>query len=1595
MRVGARGATATLGAATDPRVQVSGASLAVLARKADAAASPTFAVIASGNAALVAATGITLTGANWRVAYNDLGDLSAAPVAVETGAGSVSVAFAANVRSVTGTGTVTVSTLGGVTGTFAVTAASGQLTAQVSDASSAVTAGTASARLSSASGTFTITATGLTGSAQGALSLEGLPGLTAQGTLDLQVDSAATIPYFRLVGTGRLAIAAFLELSGTLQFERSGPDVGVTVTGTATSASLSLSSTGAITGSGTTHVALPVSIPGLTLDGTATLAISPTSISASGAVTLTTPVGEATGSLTFTKNLALNELSVSGTGITLFLGNRGASASSDAGLVLGSAAADAVIRSNGSYALRVSGNASLANVSSATVAFSGGPFVAELNTTGADVTLGTATVAADTSRFAGIGVTLTVAGFSAVGTFAVQSSVSAGAREVLLAAVGVAASAGPVQVTSADLLFLIASDGKLTLQATGAATIAGTTALTLSGNVGFKYNTRQARVTRELIVAGLTRLLDVQAASSSGAFASFGGESLALGILGQELSGDFDLLAGGGNVSVTITNAKLKLGGGLVRAEALSAIGFQISALGAISATALAFDSVVVNAPSIGVNGSVSASLDVGGSSNHVKVAVGSTSAIANLDVAGQTISGVFTFEQTGAGLVTVDAQNVSVTLGTVASATASGQLQLAADGLAAKLTAQVSVLSVPTVTFAATPYTGSLDLNTRPTAVAALSLPAGPFVRLTIAVSSPLDVGGLGTIQGTFSFQRSGTGPSALTFVGISGGTLVIGTQSITNGEGALLITGTGVAGFVSGTFSSATVVVSVNTTGGAVDQTLNVGGRELAIRFGPDESPIFRLSVSGLSLNIGGGVTIEGNLVFETRGDGSRVFAGTGLRIFFGDGPLILANGERNPLARGIVLTNATIGLLNDGTDYALDALGDFELVGAGNVTVSGQGHVRVNTFEDDIDETLTIPGGTATVTVKFTGTSQQGSAGGPYVAVSGIGLELKLMGQSLTGDLSFQKTTGGLKVVASNVELALGDNGSGESARGPPFLTLSNAAGELVITSSGVVAKLTGGVQLALDGVSLTGAFDLLVNTTGNPGTAGGTSLLAGPYFRLTTVSATATLTVLGVQLSGRFTVEQALENGAAVTRLSATGVQLSLKAGATEVLSFGSGAGSLTLSSAGIVGSLSASVSTDARGLQPLGGRRDRVRHDRRRPLRARRGRERDGDPGRRRADARRGSLVPLGARPDRSRDRRGLGVERALRLRRGLAAGRLAHERLRAPDRRDRREDRRLALGNRCHRRSGRLVLRDARASGEHDGARGRHARERRARRSDAGVARRRRRLRPLRSDGRAAAGARPARLRRLRGHVVERGRHADRRQRAPRPRRRHRVDHRRERHLHVRRSGDLGQLHGHAFARAAGRPALRSGRLVGPGADRHDRRHALRPDQRDERRASRRGSGAEGQLHARGGCRRVWRPGREDRRRQLVADDQPARGRPADDRRRVRPDRPVVVWPRGQHLDRRGAALARDHGRRLLGRRDRHRREHRRVPRHGVVPDRDDADAAHAARRPVREHPAARLDADARRELADRQLRVRERGRRHAPRRDEPQRQHR
>ena len=78
--------------------------------------------------------------------------------------------------------------------------------------------------------------------------------------------------------------------------------------------------------------------------------------------------------------------------------------------------------------------------------------------------------------------------------------------------------------------------------------------------------------------------------------------------------------------------------------------------------------------------------------------------------------------------------------------------------------------------------------------------------------------------------------------------------------------------------------MLLRVNTTGHAVDRTLTVGGRELAIRFGESEGTVFAISISNASININDAVFVEGSVAFDSAGH----FAGSGLIVFVGDGPL-----------------------------------------------------------------------------------------------------------------------------------------------------------------------------------------------------------------------------------------------------------------------------------------------------------------------------------------------------------------------------------------------------------------------------------------------------------------------------------------------------------------------------------------------------------------------------------------------------------------------------------------------------------------------------------------------------------------------------------
>ncbi len=568
----------------------------------------------------------------------------------------------------------------------------------------------------------------------------------------------------------------------------------------------------------------------------------------------------------------------------------------------------------------------------------------------------------------------------------------------------------------------------------------------------------------------------------------------------------------------------------------------------------------------------------------------------ATLTVAGEALGGSYSI-QTGSDSATlkVGVSGIGFSWGSFVTVSgATGQLLITADGAAMRLSATVG-LAVPDLITGS--LAGEVQMSSLATPVSetfstgTLSLPAGPFLRVVVALVSPVTiaVGPLtATINsGSFLFQRQGT----TTFAALSGLALKLSEDSstaantITAGEGAFVLTATGVAGYVSGTAAvgfagvaaSGKLLLRVNTTGATVDETLQVAGRSLAIRFGEQEKDLLAVSISDLSLDIAGVVSVEGSVSFTSAtiaalGGAVETFAGTGLTIFFGDGPYRLANGELNPLARGVIVSNATVGLIrNSSGKFALDAIGQIAIVGSSDASLSGTGRVRVNNFGVTVSQTLAIAGTTSQVVLDF-GAGETG-ASATFSAVSGLGLQLKLLGQTLSGDLTFVKDSAGLRIDAANAELSISDGGSGLSARGPPFLTLRNGTGSLTIGTAGVAGSIAGTVALSLPGIALTGTFSLDVNTTSAPSGL----LPAGPYFRLATAS--GTLSLLGQTLQGSFTIQQQGPATATVTTLTATGVQLTVGAGATTFLALTNGHGSLVVSSAGIAGRLAATVTTN--------------------------------------------------------------------------------------------------------------------------------------------------------------------------------------------------------------------------------------------------------------------------------------------------------------------------------------------------------------------------------------------------------------------------------
>ena len=565
-------------------------------------------------------------------------------------------------------------------------------------------------------------------------------------------------------------------------------------------------------------------------------------------------------------------------------------------------------------------------------------------------------------------------------------------------------------------------------------------------------------------------------------------------------------------------------------------------------------------------------------------------SGAAALVVAGQSLTATTLTVQRSGRTLTVAATGLGLVLGaggttvlTVSGGT--GTLVVDDAGVSGTLTGTATTAGTFTLVSLSAAAV-SVAVNTRP--VAALGMPAGPFVRV-VASSLTVALGTLGSLTGAVSFERqTGTGGAEVTVLGLNGITATAGgNQLLTAGSGLLVVQGTGVAGVLSGHVgagagsgftASADALLRVNTTGGAVTQSLVLDGRPLEVTFTAAEAAanpagVFALSLTGAVIDVAGIVTVKGDFTFTTV-DGRTVVAGRGLSLFVGVGPAWLADGTANPLARGLMVTGASVGLVRAGTGpytYALTASGTVQLVGVAGIELSGTLAVKVNQLGEAFTVSVPVAGGTPVV-IAFVG-GEEGSAGTPFTAIGGA-LTLTALGQTLSGTFSFTKTSAGLDVTATGVVFRLLP--AGASA---PVASLTAGTASLRVGSTGLAGRVSGTVTLDAPGLGATlstGTFALEVNTTGATVPQFGTltgDLPAGPYLRLSAVS--ATLTVGGQQLGGTFTLERSSAGGTTRTRFTVAGGMLSIGPG-TLVLS--GVAGDLTLTPAGVSGRLSAHVDT---------------------------------------------------------------------------------------------------------------------------------------------------------------------------------------------------------------------------------------------------------------------------------------------------------------------------------------------------------------------------------------------------------------------------------
>jgi hypothetical protein len=207
--------------------------------------------------------------------------------------------------------------------------------------------------------------------------------------------------------------------------------------------------------------------------------------------------------------------------------------------------------------------------------------------------------------------------------------------------------------------------------------------------------------------------------------------------------------------------------------------------------------------------------------------------------------------------------------------------------------------------------------------------------------------------------------------------------------------------------------------------------------------------------------------------------------MTIFVGDGPFKLENGKQNPFAKGLLISDATIGLVKEGNGdsakYAIDAEGQVSVVGISDLSLSGPISFRLNDLEQGIDKTISVTGSAARkITVKFNENEVRDAAGKAFSEFKGVRvpIELSVAGQSMSGEFSVDRFSSksdqdldSIRFEFNQLSASLGDGSK-------DFLTLSQGDGDLLVMPEGVAFKGSGSVSLESNGVDAMGTIELQI-------------------------------------------------------------------------------------------------------------------------------------------------------------------------------------------------------------------------------------------------------------------------------------------------------------------------------------------------------------------------------------------------------------------------------------------------------------------------------------------------------------------------------------